>query len=128
MLGWEDTSSIPTLDAMPAWLGVLGSHVVTSQAGRQHYTLQGQDCELPILVGPLAQGPRHRDHMSHIIRSTFIDRQSRNTRTPTREATGADTALKTAACAGDARASGPRETLHPGPQRVSLAGWKSCRT
>lgn len=35
MLGWEDTSSIPTLGAMPAWLGVLGSHVVTSQAGRQ---------------------------------------------------------------------------------------------
>ena len=61
MLGWEDTSSIPTLGAMPAWLGVLGTHVVTSQAGRQHYALQGQDCELPILVGPLAQEP----HVPH---------------------------------------------------------------
>lgn len=56
MLGWADTSTIPTLGALPAWLGVPESHAVTSQAGRQPYTLQGQDCELPILVGPPAPG------------------------------------------------------------------------
>lgn len=45
--------------------------------------------------------------MSHIIRSTFIDRQSRNTRAPAGEAPRADTAPMTAACAEDVRASGP---------------------
>lgn len=126
-----------TLGVLPAWLGVLGS------PHGDHSALQPQDCGAAHLgAAPLPGGPRHRDHMSHTIRSTFIDRLSRSIRgSDISEASGGPQGPaqppRTAVCAGDARTQCPtrsgqrREAPDAptpagralGPSRVSLAGW-----